>query len=287
MYRGFAEDVLTSRMGKKHRGEVQLILTSPPFPLNRKKKYGNYRGKDYIEWLAGFSLLFKDYLADDGSIVIEMGNAWEAGEPAMSTLALEALLRFLRTADLKLCQLFVCHNPARLPTPAQWVNIDRVRVKDSYTHAWWMAPSAHPKADNRRILKEYSASMLKLLRTRKYNHGRRPSEHHIGATSFLKDNKGAIPSNVLTFTNTRSTDPYLVYCRKEGLRVHPARMPSGLAAFFIRFLTEPGDLVMDPFAGSNTTGAEAERLERRWVSVEASDEYVQGSQGRFPCVTAR
>lgn len=281
MYRGFAEDVLPSALTKKYRGKVQLILTSPPFPLNRKKKYGNRQGEEYVDWLAGFAVLFKEFLTDDGSIVIEMGNAWEAGEPAMSTLALEALLRFLKTADLKLCQQFICHNPARLPTPAQWVSIERIRVKDSYTHVWWMAPSTRPKADNRRVLKAYSRSMLKLLRTQKYNAGRRPSEHHIGATSFLKDNKGAVPSNVFTLTNTLSNDPYLRYCKERGLPPHPARMPGELAAFFIKFLTEARDLVLDPFAGSNTTGAAADDLKRRWVSIEPNDDYLQGSRGRF------
>jgi len=281
MYRGFAEDVLRSPLVRKYRQKVQLILTSPPFPLNRKKKYGNRQGKDYVEWLAAFAPLFKDFLTDDGSIVIEMGNAWEAGEPAMSTLALEALLSFLKAGDLKLCQQFICHNPARLPTPAQWVSIDRIRVKDSYTHVWWMAATTRPKADNRRVLKPYSRSMLQLLRTKKYNAGRRPSEHHIGATSFLKDNSGAIPSSVLTLTNTLSNDPYIVYCKERGLPLHPARMPGDLAAFFIKFLTDARDLVLDPFAGSNTTGAVAEDRKRRWVAIEPNDDYLEGSRGRF------
>jgi len=281
MFRGSAEQVLRSAPTKKYRSKVQLILTSPPFPLNRKKKYGNLKGEEYVDWLAAFAPLFADYLTEDGSIVIEMGNAWKAGEPVMSTLALEALLAFLKTGGLRLCQQFVCHNPARLPTPAQWVNVERIRVKDSYTHVWWMAPTAKPKADNRRVLKKYSSSMLKLLETRKYNAGPRPSEHNIGAKSFLRNNQGAIPSNVLTLTNTHSNDPYLTYCRERNLPIHPARMPGGLADFFIKFLTDPRNLVLDPFAGSNTTGAAAEKLKRRWVAIEQNQSYVQGSWGRF------
>ena len=281
MFSGFAEEVLRSPLAKKYRGKIQLVLTSPPFPLNRKKKYGNRQGEAYVEWLATFAPIFTKLLTHDGSIVLEMGNAWEPGEPAMSTLALEALLRFLRASNLRLCQQFICQNPARLPTPAQWVTIDRIRVKDSYTHVWWMSPTTRPKADNRRILKPYSSSMLKLLRTRKYNSGRRPSEHHIGAASFFKDNNGAIPSNVLTVTNTRSRDPYLAYCKRRSLPLHPARMPGDLAAFFIKFLTDPRDYVLDPFAGSNTTGAAAESLGRRWVAVEPNRDYIEGSRGRF------
>src|SRR5687768_8336361 len=166
---------------------------------------------------------------------MELGNAWLPGSPVMSPLALQALLAFLEKGKLHLCQQFICYNPARLPSPAQWVNIERIRVKDSYTHVWWMAPTERPKADNRRILKPYGSAMLKLLKNNKYNSGPRPSQHRIGKTSFFRDNMGAIPSNVLTFSNTNSTDPYLHYCREHGLLPHDARMPIALPDFFIRF----------------------------------------------------
>ncbi len=278
---GNAEEILTSKPTSRLKGKVQLIFTSPPFPLNRKKKYGNLQGEAYIEWLKEMAVLFRDFLKPNGSVVMEVGNAWEKGAPVMSTLALRSLLAVQEHARLHLCQQFVCYNPARLPGPAQWVNVERVRVKDAFTHVWWMSPSVRPKADNRRVLKEYSASMQHLLRSKKYNAGRRPSEHSIGKSSFLTNNQGAIPSNVLILANTRANDPYQTYCRENGFAMHPARMQVELADFFIRFLTEPGDLVMDPFAGSNTTGAVAERLKRKWLSIESRDDYVLASRGRF------
>ncbi len=281
MFHGSAEAVLTSALAKKYRGKVQLIFTSPPFPLNRKKKYGNVQGEAYVVWLASFAPLFREFLKPDGSIVIELGNAWAPGQPVMSTLALEALLTFREKGEFHLCQQFVCNNPARLPTPAQWVTVERIRVKDSFTHVWWMSPSVRPKADNRRVLKEYSAAMLKLLSSKRYNPGKRPSEHQIGNVSFLRDNKGAIPSNVLTLTNTAAIDDYIRYCRRHQLHLHPSRMPKGLPEFFINFLTSSRDLVLDPFAGSNTTGAVAERLGRRWLSIDTNQEYIEGSRGRF------
>lgn len=282
MIHGTIEAALEVGLCTDAEKDVQLLLTSPPFPLNRKKKYGNLTGSEYVNWLAGLAPQLADLLTPSGSIVIELGNAWVLGEPVMSTLALEALLAFLHEGELKLCQAFVWHNPARLPTPAQWVNIDRIRVKDSFTHIWWMSRSSRPKADNRRVLREYSKSMRNLLKSGKYNDGGRPSQHRIGEKSFLTDNGGSIPSNVLTFSNTVSNnDPYLDYCRKHSIDVHPARMPQDIATFFINFLTDENDIVLDPFAGSNTTGAVAESLRRKWVSVEPNVDYVQGSIGRF------
>ena len=282
---GKAESVLQSAPYKTHLDQqVDLIFTSPPFPLNRQKRYGNKLGDQYVLWLKSFAPLFRAVLRPRGSIVLELGNSWESGRPVMSTLALRALLAFLEEGDFVLCQQFVWHNPARLPSPAQWVNVERIRVKDSYTHLWWMALTDRPHADNRNVLKKYSGSMERLLKRGTYNTGKRPSEHHIGKKSFLKNNGGAIPSNIITLSNTQAQSSYLTYCRRHHLKPHPARMPTGLAEFFIKFLTEPGMLVLDPFAGSNTTGASAEELGRRWFSIELTESYVQGSRGRFSAI---
>lgn len=274
---GFLSDPGVSHL----RGKAQLVFTSPPFPLRTKKSYGNLTGEEYVEWLANFGAIFKDWLKPSGSIVIELGNAWEPGQPTMSTLPMKALLRLQERNGLHLCQEFVCYNPARLPTPAQWVTVERVRLKDSFTRLWWLSTSATPKASNRRVLQEYSEDMKRLLKTRRYNPGRRPSEHVIGDKSFLRNNRGAIPPSVLTIANTGSRDAYYRHCKTNGLEPHPARMPRALAEFFIKFLTSKNDLVIDPFAGSNTTGAAAETLERRWLSVEANQRYIEGSRGRF------
>jgi site-specific DNA-methyltransferase (cytosine-N4-specific) len=281
MYRGTVEQLLASRSGHNLRGKVNLIFTSPPFPLNRKKKYGNLAGQKYLDWIKGLAPQLVDLLTEDGSIVIELGNAWEPGKPVMSVLPMETLLGFMRAGDLNLCQEFVCHNPAKLPTPAQWVNIDRIRVKDSYTHVWWMSLSENPKADNRKVLSEYSPAMEKLLKRGTYNSGRRPSGHNISKDAFFTNNGGAIPPNVLTISNTSSTDPYRKYCRALGFEAHPAPMQAPLIRFFIEMLTDEGDLVFDPFAGSNSTGAIAHESERKWVSIEPRDDYVEASKGRF------
>ncbi len=290
---GNSQAVFSHESSKPLKGQVQLVFTSPPFPLNRKKRYGNKEGEQFKSWLSGFAPVLREILKPNGSIVLEMGNAWEPGEPVMSTLALESLLEFKKSGGFFLCQEFIWYNPAKLPTPAQWVNVERIRVKDAFTRLWWLSNTTKPKADNRNVLKPYSASMKSLLTKQTYNAGPRPSEHIIGQTSFLTDNGGAIPPNVLMLdeqpaldnllsgANTSHSDGYISYCKSRGIVPHPARMPAALAEFFVRLCTDPGDLVVDPFAGSNTTGAVAERLGRRWIAVEANEAYVESSRGRF------
>jgi len=284
MYLGKIESFLDSEYAQSIAGKVNLIFTSPPFPLNRKKKYGNLEGDEYLRWLKELAPRLRELLAEDGSLVVELGNSWEAGSPTMSTLAIEALLGIKQAGPFHLCQQFICNNPARLPSPAQWVTIERSRVKDSFTHVWWYSPSTRPKASNRNVLEEYSDSMKSLLKRGSYNSGVRGSEHDIGETSFLVDNGGAIPGSVFNFSNTASRDAYRRYLREKGLKPHPAPMQARLVDWFVRFLTEEGDLILDPFGGSNTTGSVAEALGREWISVEPREDYIAGSKGRFAAV---
>ena len=294
MFVGRIEDALETAQFRRLKGTVNLLFTSPPFPLVYKKRYGNETGEAYLNWLRGLAPRLKELLHPEGSIVVELGNAWVSGLPVMSTLSLEALLAFKTAAELHLCQHMICHNPARLPSPAVWVTVKRIRLKDSFTHVWWMAPSPYPKADNSRVLVPYSKKMRSLLKSQRYNAGRRPSGHVITKAGFLKDHGGAIPANVvdlaggdtfpeslLKFSGTAWDTKYREYCASHNVPAHPARMRLDLAAFFIEFLTDPGDLIVDPFAGSNTTGAAAEQMGRRWVGVETKLEYAEGSKGRF------
>ena len=271
-----------------------------PFPLNKKKKYGNFCGEEYKSWFVSLAPLFESLLTDDGSIVIEMGNSWEKGRPIQSLLHLKSLMEFVenKDANLRLCQEFICYNPARLPSPAEWVTVKKIRAIDSFTHIWWMSKNDYPKANNQRILRPYSKSMQKLLSSGKYNAGARPSEHKISEKSFLKENKGSISHNVLelssingddlrlpysmlSIANTKSNDFYTRTCKKRGFTPHPARMPLELASFFIDFLTDEGDIVFDPFGGSNTTGFCAEKANRKWISIEANEDYGKQSMIRF------
>lgn len=293
---GKIEDALPDEALENLKGKVNLIFTSPPFPLVRKKSYGNESGDQYLEWLRSLAPRFARLLAPNGSIVMEVGNAWEKGQPFMSVLPLKALMAFMDSGDLNLCQHMICHNPARLPSPAEWVNVKRIRLKDSFTHVWWMSKGLETKADNRRVLKPYGNDMKSLLKRQRYNHGKRPSGHNISEKGFLTNHGGSISPNVIGFTpgedqvpnalfkltGTAWDEKYRAYCKARDLKPHPARMQMDLAGFFIEFLTEPGDLVLDPFAGSNTTGAAAEMLDRRWISVEAIEEFAEGSKGRFP-----
>lgn len=258
---------------------IDLIMTSPPFALQRKKEYGNVDAEDYVAWFMPFALQFRRILKEHGSLVIDIGGSWVKGQPTRSLYHIELLVALCRKVEFHLAQEFFWYNPARLPTPAEWVTVRRLRVKDAVNHVWWLSKIPNPKADNKKILKPYSDAMRQLLKNG-YKPKLRPSGHNI-SDKFKKNNNGAIPPNLITISNTESNSYYLTACREAGIKAHPARYPAALPDFFIRFLTDEGDTVLDPFAGSNVTGEVSERLRRKWIAFELIEDYLKGSQFRF------
>ncbi len=269
-------------LGRLADGSVNLIMTSPPFALQRKKAYGNESQEDYVEWLLAFGRAAWPKLAPDGSFVIDIGGAYQQGKPVRSLYPYEVLLGFCKELGFQLAEEFFWHNPSKLPSPIEWVNKRKLRAKDSVNTVWWFSKADFPKADVSKVLVPYSDRMKKLLADPDafYTPKKRPSGHDIGR-AFATDNGGAIPPNLLSIPNSESNSSYQRGCKVVGVAGHPARFPEKLPEFFIKFLTDPGDLVVDIFAGSNTTGSVAERLGRNWLAFDQERSYLAASAFRF------
>lgn len=264
---------------------INLVITSPPFSLQRQKEYGNRTQEEYVDWLCKFGKLVYQKLADDGSFVIDIGGAYEKGQPTYSLYQFKVLIKLCEDVGFHLAQPFYWHNTSALPAPIEWVNKRKLRAKTSVNTIWWLCKSPYCKSNVSNVLTPYSARMEKLIHNPddfiKSEGIHRPSGHVMGKSSWTKNNGGAIPPNLLQIPNSESNTQYLRYCKKLGLKGHPARFPAGIPEFFIKMLTEEGDLVVDIFGGSNTTGMVAEQLNRRWVTLEILNEYVATSSFRF------
>ena len=269
-------------LGHLPEQSVDLVMTSPPFALLRQKAYGNKEQDEYVEWLGRFGEAALRVLKDSGSFVLDLGGAYKRGKPVRSLYNYRVLLDFCDRLGYELAEEFFWFNPSKLPSPIEWVNKRKIRAKDAVNTVWWFSRSPEPKADITRVLVPYSERMKKLLKNpeKYYRPKARPSGHDI-AMAFGRDNGGAIPSNLLEIPNTESNSSYLRRCKMMGRDRHPARFPSALPRFFIQFLTDPEDVVLDIFSGSNTTGQVAEELGRRWISMELNREYAALSAVRF------
>jgi len=268
---------------------VNLIFTSPPYALHFKKEYGNVSKDAYVDWFLGFAKEFFRVLKDDGSFVLNIGGSYNEGTPTRSIYHFKLAMALVEEVGFHLAQECFWYNPAKMPMPAEWVTVRRVRVRDSVEYVWWFSKTPFPKANNRKVLRPYSADMLRLNR-KGVKETVRPSGHAI-RTGFTEiASGGSIPSNVieeqlaesmLRFGNNAANDVYTKRCKEEGIKIHPARFPASLPDFFVKLLTEESDLVYDPFAGSNTAGAVSEKLGRRWLASENVEEYLEASKFRF------
>lgn len=273
---------------------LDLVLTSPPYALHFKKEYGNVEKSDYVRWFLPFAREIIRALTPEGSFVLNIGGSYNKGVPTRSIYHYKLLISLVEETGFHLAQEFFWFNPAKLPMPAEWVTVRRVRVRDSVEHVWWLSKTPWPDADNRRVLKPYSADMIR-LNQKGVRKAVRPSGHNIKSTFDKVEAGGSIPPNVieddapvdlLRFGNNAANDLYTTLCKAENIKIHPARFPAALPDFFIKFLTKEKGLVFDPFAGSNTTGAVAESLRRRWIAADNVAAYLDGSKFRFSSLSS-
>lgn len=262
---------------------VDLIMTSPPFSLQRHKAYGEVEQSEYVNWLLQFAQAAYPKLKDSGSFVIDIGGAYQKGKPIKSLYPFRFLIRMCDETGYSLAQDFYWHNTSALPAPIEWVNKRKLRCKTAVNTVWWFGKTDQPKSDIRKVLIPYTDRMKRLLKKPEefYKSGTvRPSGHKMG-DSWTNNNGGSIPPNLLQIPNSESNSQYMRHCKELGVTRHPARFPYKLPEFFIKMLTDENDLVVDIFSGSNTTGKVAEDLSRRWLSIDLDCNYVAGSVFRF------
>ena len=268
---------------------INVVVTSPPYALHFKKEYGNAAKHDYVEWFLPFAAEIFRVLAEDGSFILNIGGSYNKGVPTRSLYHYKLLIALVERTGFHLAQECFWFNPAKMPMPAEWVTVRRIRIKDAVEYVWWLSKTPWPRADNRAVLRPYSRDMER-LNSRGVRHTTRPSGHNIKPSFCKVEPGGSIPPNIvedglptdlLKFGNNAANDLYTKRCKQAGVKIHPARFPAALPEFFIKLLTDEGDLVLDPFAGSNTTGAVAEKLQRRWIAIEEVEEYLRASKFRF------
>jgi len=276
-----AEDVFA------HLGEpITLAFTSPPYPLSRPRAYGNVDHTSYVDWLLPILEPIVAHLRPGGNIVLNVGNdIFEPGSPARSMYVERLTLALHDRLGLHLMDRFVWHNPSKPPGPVRWASIRRVHHNAAYEHVLWFTndPSL-VIADNRRCLREHSERHRQLIEA---GGASRAARYADGAYSRRKGSfsaltPGAIARNVLSIPHRCSDQqPARDFASARGLPTHPALMPVRLADHFVRFLSEVGDLVVDPFGGWVTTGRGAELNARRWLVTERCREYLMGAAQRF------
>ncbi|HEX7121445.1 MAG TPA: DNA methyltransferase, partial [Gemmatimonadaceae bacterium] len=265
---------------------IHLVVTSPPYCLAKPRAYGNPSQVEYVDFIVRAMEPVVRNLVPGGSICLNVSNdIFAPGSPARSMYCERLLLALHERLGLQLMDRLVWDNPSKAPGPVKWASLERVHLNVSWEPIYWLTNDpARVRADNRRVLEPHTEKHLRLIaaggeqRTVSYADG--AYRLHPGRFGMATD--GRIPRNVLT-RGHRCADTlrYRADAAALGLPVHGAVMPISIPDFLIRFLTQPDDMVVDPFGGTVKTGKAAERLGRRWCVTDTVLEYLRGGAERF------
>ncbi len=260
---------------------VQTVVSSPPYPIIGGRRYGTFTPDQIINLVEEMFVGLKPKLRGDGSIFLNLADVWEKGRPTRSLYQEKILLNLVERHGFHLCDKFHWFSSTK-PACSDWVTKRRERVRSACETFFWLAPTPHPKADNRQVLVPYGETMRRTLSRGGDRRIPRPSGHGHKGASYSRDNGGAIPPNYFNIPNAASNTAYHRYCRAMELPLHPARFPAGGALeFLVKLTTQPGDLVVDCFAGSQQLADVCERNGRRWFTTEKDLRYVRGGEAYF------
>lgn len=265
---------------------ITLVITSPPYPLAKARKYGNPSEAEYVDWICRMLEPVVRNLVPGGSICLNVSNdVFLPGMPARSMYRERLLLALYDRLGLFKMDELIWHNPSKPPGPVQWASLKRVQLNVAWEPVYWLTNDPRRvKSDNRRILQQHTERHLALIREGGEHRTRTNSDgaYVIKNGSYGSQTDGRIQRNVLRFGHAcASQRAYKELAKAKGLQPHGAPMPLSLASLLVEFMSEPGDLVVDPFGGSFTTALAAERLGRRWMSTDIMLEYVLGGSLRF------
>lgn len=265
---------------------LMLCVTSPPYPVAKGRAYSAPDEAAYIDFIVRSLEPIVRHMAPEGSICLNISNdIFRRGTPARSMYCEELLLALRDRLGLSLMDRLIWSNPSKAPGPVQWASVHRVQLNVAYEPIYWLAiDPLRVKADNRRVLEPHSERHLRLIaqggerRDAAYTDG----AYRVHPGRFGKRTHGRIPRNILTHGHRcADADAYRRDARRLGLPVHGAMQPLSIPDFLIRFLSEAGDVVVDPFGGRATTAMAAERLGRRWIVAERAIDYLRAGAERF------
>lgn len=249
---------------KEYVGQVDLIITSPPYADARKKHYDSVAPDKYKEWFLTFHEPFFNALKPTGSFVLNIKDRVVNGvrhRYVWHTIEALTELGWLSVED------YLWHKTN--PMPGYWPN----RLRDGWEYCFQLSKSKKPYF-NQEAIKQPIGNWAE-TRLQKLGENDKSRQNSANESGFGRDiskwvgkNK-VLPSNVLSLA---------LVGKNKG---HPAVFPVSLPEFFIKLMCPEGGLVVDPFAGSGTTGIAALRLGQNSVLIDNNEQFFSAAIERI------
>ncbi|MDO8301949.1 MAG: site-specific DNA-methyltransferase [Sedimentisphaerales bacterium] len=239
-------------------GSVDLIVTSPPYADARRNHYDSIHPTEFSEWFRTFHDSFWNVLKPEGSLVINIKDKVVNG---VRHRYVWHTIEMLTSLGWECIEDYIWHKPN--PMPGYWPT----RLRDGWEYCFHLAKCKRPYINQDAVRKPIGDWVDKRLAKLSDNDLTR--QNSANKSGFGRNisrwvgQKTALPSNVISLP--------LVGTNKG----HPAVFPPELPAFFIKLLSPPKGLVVDPFGGSGTTGLVATGLGRDCVLIDNNENYAK------------
>lgn len=278
---GCSEDIFDDQI----TGDIQLCLTSPPYPIRIARAYGKIEVSEYTQFICTMLRPIVNKLAKGGNIALNISNdIFEENSPSRSTYMERLIIALEDELGLSLMDRLIWESN-KMPGPMLYASGTRQQLNKTWEPVLWFTNDPISCiADNRRVLQPHTEDHKKYMASggakTSYTYGDGAYVRRKG--DFSNITKGKIPRNILKYSNYCKTGREANNLAKHlGIAPHAAKMPYSLANFLVNFLSKPGGLVVDLFGGTLTSAEAAENNGRQWVVVERIWEYIRQSFVRF------
>lgn len=245
---------------------IKLVYGSPPYP-NAERDYGIWKTSEYIDKITPFIDASVKKLRDDGFIVINVKANREKATSTRSTrrsLVIEKLAILMEEKWGLSCvdiEIWVKENP--VPTGL------RVACQDAYEQNLWFSKAPKWTIDIDAIRRPYESHSVK-------TYGEYEYKPRSNGNTYIRKNKkikphpiGALPKNIISGGVS------------SKIINHQATQPLYLPDKYIKACTKQGDLIVDPWMGSGTTGFAALSLGRKFIGFDIVQAYVTAAEEIF------
>lgn len=263
---------------------VDLIFSGIPYPTTLRA--GGVEFDSYTDWLLPFAKEMYRILKPSGSCVIISHNQTKK---IIDTWIYEVVLSLTKDVKFSLLQDFYWVKPN---TPPSGMVSSYKRCRSIVEMIFWYGKDPDgTKVDTQKVLREYHSHINTLVKIASYQKNIKETTIDKNSISPIAINKydlhndkvGSTPFNAIVGSPISHKDPIYDIMKSSGIE-HPGRHPEFISEFFIKMLTDPGDIVLDPFVGSGATVTAAKKLGRKYIGLDISEDYVKLADMRLDTV---
>lgn len=242
---------------------IDLVITSPPY--STLKVYIDNPGvlaDDYVDWFIPYCREIERVIKPTGSFILNINDKVENG--FRHPYVFDLISRLHRETGLKMFERLFWNKMKSLP--------NRSRFGDRIEYLFWFAKSKNFYFNIDEMRTEYSEKSIKRMKKPlKKRYARTNNDDNLDYKDWAPNPKGALPTTIVNISS-------------ETKRIsdnHVAVYPVDLVKYFISGATKPGDVVLDPFMGTGTTGVAASIMDRNYIGFEMQSEYIKLAESRI------